>query len=399
MGRPAGAKNKKNGSGVENADTIRDRLAAELQQISEDGTVPLEGLVEVSVLALFIVQKLGQASLDQVLEQARGIHAAIDPYLLEQALEALRARQLLSYVSGRKKGTGESNKQWKIKQAIWSSSPEMAHVKDLLPALVSTDEAQGIIDLLNGSEEAGEGKPKAKTRLGYDEFWDIRIHFRSLTPILGSQPDSPFLKRIVEESGIKFPVAQLRFWRDENAVMIPSDVVAGWLRTNSRIGMGAPEAAASYIATSDIKIVPKRALEQVALPVIDPRTKQGKGLNTYEILPKGTEFSALFRVPARGFLEPEDFVLWIASMAPVPIRGLSPARGKRFGKMEVTSYKVLGATASAATMLTSVMEELSEEGQIFYAQLVTRAKDVNFRSRPKGGFEGEDDSEAEAEAN
>jgi hypothetical protein len=361
------------------AATIKDALRARMDR---EGFVPLDDLVEVSVVAMFFVQKLGKASLSDVMERVKEIHADINEHLLEQSLEALRARGLLAYATGRKK-SGDSTKMWKTRQIIWAAPPEVAHIIDLLPTLVATEESQELINLLNDSEAEGEGEKKSKRKLGYDEYQDVKVTFRTLNPILGSTPKSPHLVSACRLSpygkGIE---ADLRFWRDEENgdILIPSDVTRGWLRTAMRT-RGAGDAAAQYLAITDVVIRPKR-MAQVALPVIDARTKQGKGLNTYECIPKGEKLEITFRIPTRGFMDPESFVTWLAIYAPNPLRGLSPARGGRFGKMEVVDYKVMGTLANAEEMLVATLanEQMSQEGQVFIKKIMARAKGMNLRS-------------------
>lgn len=84
----------------------------------------LEGLVETSVVALFFFQKLGKATLDQVFESMQNIGADVSRPLLEQAVDALQARGILSYARG-KTESGESTKMWKTRKLIWSNPPKL----------------------------------------------------------------------------------------------------------------------------------------------------------------------------------------------------------------------------------------------------------------------------------
>jgi hypothetical protein len=263
----------------------------------------------------------------------------------------------------------------------------------LLPALVETEEARRITNILNGNEEIGDGEKKSKRKLGYAEYWEIRAKFRTLNPMIGSQPDSPWLRKIVKDSKVKAPdECDLRFWRDEvsGAIVIPSDVVLGWVRTGIRYGFSKADTAAQYITAGEVHLMPKE-VHQVELPIIV--RGEGAGLGTYELLPKGTELSIDFRVPARGIADPKTFVMWLAAYAPRPKRGLSPARGRRFGKMELIDYKISGLSDDVAISLDSVLNTVeSDEAKMLLAKLYAEASasKVHYTKSDKGGAKPSD---------
>lgn len=361
---------------------------------SELGNRELEDLVEVSVLSLFFVQKLGKASMTDVDEKIKKIGGIINEHLLGQALEGLRARGLLSYARGANKA-GDNIQMYKTTKVKWAQPPEVAHVTDLLPALVATEEAKEIIDLLNASEESGkDGVKKAKSKLGYTDYYELQITFKTKNPMLGSQPTSPYLDANVKKSPYPYPPFEkgqniLRFWRDDEtgAIVIPSDVVGGWLRTGLRLGFGLSDAAANYISVDDVHIVPKK-VGQVSLPIIDQSTRKGLGIGTYEVLPKGTEFSIHFRIPKKGIGEWQKFIAWMVAYCPKPMRGLSPARGKRFGKLEVVDYKYIGESQNIESALSAVEGDLEDpRAKKIHLELMAKAKQygMNFKDGKGGG--------------
>lgn len=358
------------------------------------GKLAVDDLVQASVLALFFVQKLGKASAADVEQHMNEIEATINEHLLDQALEGLRGRGLLSYARGAKKD-GENIKMYKTTKVKWAAPPEVAHIKDLLPALVETEEAKHIIKVLNGAEEAGDGMTKAKRQLGYAEYWEITTRVRLLNPMLGSQPSSPWLRKIIKTSAetIKAPKdCDLRFWRDEETgeVIIPSDVTAGWFRNGVRFGLSKSDVLGKYIIVDDIRLSPKE-IYQVVLPII--ADGKGAGLNTYELIPKGTEFDIKWRVPARGIADPMSFLKWFAAYAPRPERGLSPARGKRFGKMELIDYTVHGKSSLAEISLGAIENSLeSDDAKKVYAKLFAdaAAKKTDLSKVDKGGVKAKD---------
>lgn len=362
----------------------------------------LEDVVEISVVAMFFVQSIGQASVKDVDDKITDIHGAVNEHILHQSMEGLRARGLLSYARGTSKD-GSSIKMYKTTKVKWSQPPEVAHIKNLLPALLATPEAQGVINALNDAEESGKGgTKKAKSRLGYTEYYDLRATFITKTPIIGSQPNSPYLDKLIGKCPYPCPKTEkgqaiLRFWRDEasGAVVIPSDTISGWLRTGLRYGFGLSDAVAQYVGVSDAHIMPT-SLGQMSLPIIDPRTRQGLGINSYEVLSKGTEFTISFRLPKKGLIEPIKFVAWLAAYVPRPIRGLSPARGKRFGKLELVDYKILGISSSIESALAAVVDDIQDDRAIkIHSEMLSKAKQFGMSFRGKDGKDGADDSDFE----
>ena len=69
-----------------------------------------------------------------------------------------------------------------------------------------------------------------------------------------------------------------------------------------------------------------------------------------------------------------------------PLRGLSPARGARFGRMEMVGFRVLGESRSGKAFVGSVVEDLrSDEAKQFYAQTMEELEksDIDLRAKEK----------------
>lgn len=334
----------------------------------EDGVVDITELVEASVLMMFFFQKLGKATVTEVVEKMEAVKARIDHHLADQAADALQSRGFISYARGRSAGSGDSVKMWKPRRSIWAAPPEVAQLlgADLLAYLVSTDEAQALIEQLNDAESTGDGEEKAKSRIQYAEYHSVTIRGITVDDWFGSQPKSPLLDARVKKFGSSGD-ADLRFYRSvDGAVEINSDVVSGWLRTNMR-QLDLSDAVASYVACSAIRLPGVKLGPQAAFPVIDQRTKQGKGLTTYETLPAGTEFEMTFSIPTRGFLTVEKFVQHVAAIGMSPIRGLSPARGKKCGRFAVVGFEDLGALKKHEVTGLKMALDLLPEGEEFAA--------------------------------
>jgi hypothetical protein len=372
---------EKNGKGKD-----RDRMSADaIKEVLNDrrdaaGNVHIgdDDLVFACVLAMFFIQKLGKASLAKIVSSMADIGAIIDVHLADNACEALRARGLVSYATGRKAVSqgGESVRMYKPRQIVWANPPEVAHVIDLLPGLVSSKEAEDLIDRLNDVEREGDdGESKSKRKLGYEDYVTCRATFRTLNELCGSQPASPWLDENLRKSTFKTVEANLRFdrWPDNGDIRIASDVVCGWVATGLR-QKGYGESAAEYISATDVRIRPTAPLRQAAFPIIDQKTGQGAGIGTYEILAPGQKFEVLFTLPERGLMTADDFKLFLAAYGPKPLRGLSPARGRKFGKVALADFEVLGKTKDDVATLESVMDLVSEEDREFYQSLIEEAR-------------------------
>jgi hypothetical protein len=83
-------------------------------------------------------------------------------------------------------------------------------------------------------------------------------------------------------------------------------------------------------------------------------------------------------------MSPKQFRAWLASYGPLPIRGLSPARGARFGKVALVAFEELGENATATAMLGAVIDSLPEEARRFAAEILADAEQHKLRLR-RGG--------------
>jgi hypothetical protein len=329
---------------------------------------------------MFFLQRLGKSTVGEIIEKMSAIKLCMDPHLADQAMEALQARGFVSYARGRSAGSGDAVRMWKPRRSVWAAAPEVAQLAgaDLLAFLVSTDEAQALIAQLNDAEASGDGEDKAKSKIQYAEYHSIRIRAITVDDWFGSQPKSPLLDARVKQGGYTGE-ADLHFYRSvDGAVEICSDVVSGWLRTNMR-QQDLSDAVAGYVACSSIRLPGVKLGPQAAFPVIDQRTKQGKGITTYESLPAGTKFDMTFSIPTRGFCSVEKFVQHIASIALSPIRGLSPARGKKCGRFAVVGYDDLGAVKGGVSSVKTALGLLPEgeefaEARKFYEQMISNEK-------------------------
>lgn len=338
--------------------------AAAMAELSQGGEREITDITEASLVALYFVQRLGQVSVPEIHAKIREHHGLIDEHFLSQACEALQSRGLLAMKAGKQKG-GLPVKMWKCRDVLWSKPPEMAHLVDLLPQLVETPEAKRFIDGMNRGEEEGDGTSKSNRKLKYGDMAVVEVEFETLDEFFGSQPRSAYLDVLLERSQYKAPgEAKLFFWRDATtgALCIPSDVFNGWMRTGLR-DYGYSDVIGQYFAGANIHVHPKKQLLLSELPIISDG--RGAGIGVYETLQPGERFRVTMRVPTRGMMPISELRTWLVAYGPNPLRGMSPARGARTGKVALTDFRFIGWTKGeadkvAAHNVTNLPEHLRE---------------------------------------
>lgn len=323
-------------------------------------------LMEAQIITTYLVQKLGTATLANVVEKAEtalGCDFGPNSNLLAQALKALKKRDILAE-NQRPVGAGSKMvKVWEPKRLGWKSPPEYAQVSDLLPELLRTTELEELKSGFDKKEKQGDEKASRGNVI--DEYRTYRLRVVTLTPLLGSQIPSEMLLNArgapdqkdedITGSGI--------FERDASTkeILIQPDVLRGWFRTNVIHPAGLPAARADYVAFQPVRIPADALMEEVVLPV---QSANGPAApKKYEALLAGIEFDIVFTAPVKGFLAPDQLerMLWHACLN--PRRGLSPARGTRYGSLAPISFEQLGKVKEGSIdhLLAAVPAALREK--------------------------------------
>jgi hypothetical protein len=330
------------------------------------------------------------------MEKFEALHLEIDRDLCEQSLEGLRKRKMVSY-GKTKNSRKEVVRTWSVRGVRWWDSIEVAQVDKLLPALIETAEAKALIDALNDSEKKGDGTSKSESndKMKYRDYVFVRLFFRTIEWMIGSQPSSPMLDDLVsrfphgphgepvdlkqakakkakkakngkeeEEKEEKVEAeAELRFSRNPvtGEIQIGSDAVAGWLSNSLRLSDKVPETLEAYLVCDAINFTPAVPLRQSVFPIVTKN--RGAGLGSYETVEAGQEFSLVVGIPTKGYMSMLEFIAHVAAYVPRPLRGISPARGKRFGKAELVDFGVIGPWKEQGAMLESVEGLLTDQGK------------------------------------
>ena len=361
---------------------------------------PATDPVSLQILALYVVQQLGQGTLDQIAsEMAVKLKLIVNVHTLEIALDALRKRGFLSANHGADP-SGSRVDLWSIRNLKFQSPPEVAHYGAVLSELLKTPEAQQIKAGLDAKEHKGEKKEKAN-RLGYRDYYTVRARFVTMDAILGAMPKSPYLSHLLrlseKEIGVRPPEADIYFDRDpiDGRFAISSDQVAGWVRTNMRYANKGD--ISIYVGCSAAKFQPKPAqVEQAVFPIITQG--KGAGLAKYEAVKAGVEFEIIFTVPAFGAMAVQEFRAWLAFAGMHPIRGISPARGKRYGKILLIDFEatkdVRDVQHSLKLAMTNIAAPLREKYEKVLEGHLDAAKGVFLWSRTQTVSTTEEDTDA-----
>lgn len=384
MAKNGNGNGSSNGNGNGKAPSVASVLESAFKY-DVDGKVIVDDLVPASVLLMFFVQKLGKASFDQIKAKVASAAVVMDEHLMRNALDALQARQFLSYAKGKAAG-GEVVDMWKPRKANFSGMPDTAQVSQaFLSSLVSTKDAEEMLTSLNASEEEGDGRSKAKEKLKYADYYMAEITFKTSTTggrsgiLLGGRPSSPFFDSQVQR-GPRYPGdAKLRFARNfEGKPVIPFSNMKGWLADGLRSN-NIGETAINYITMTGGLIEYPGKIQQHAQPVVDmsgaSRGAGGLGITTYEVIDAGATFKFTFTVPRRGLFTFTQFVGFLIRYAATSSRGLSNARSNEHGYVEIADAKFLGETRMAKASIEAIMDNMSPEAQTFASKFLAELGD------------------------
>ena len=166
------------------------------------GRLVIDDIVPASVLTMFFIQKLGKSSFRRITTKVEASNVVMDEHLLQNAIDALQARQYISYAKGKAQGSGEVIDQWKPRKANFGGMPDVAQVDQaFLSSLVSTPAAEELLGSLNEAEEEGDGTAKAKEKLKYADFYACEVLFGVKDMLLGGRPSSPYFDKVLLPKG------------------------------------------------------------------------------------------------------------------------------------------------------------------------------------------------------
>lgn len=319
--------------------------------------------VQVRVIALYLVQKLHEPTLAELSATAKEkLNANIHAATLGRVLSGLSKAGFIA-INMKQMDGGTSERVFSMKDmARWRQPPEYAHILDLLPSLLASDAASNMKQWFDQQEGGGpaagdgsvkNGKGKAMTVKKprgnvVDDYHSFTVVVRTRSVLLGSQipcqasHEVKKMSPMASDKNDKGEDVEMQgiFERDAlfpGTIVIQPDVLQGWFGSNVGRYGGAADARARYVAFSPVRIKPSRPMLQSVLPVNSDKGRPSAP-KSYETLRAGEVFKIRFLAPTKGLFTPAQYekLFLIAGMR--PRRGLSPARGRRYGQFEVMSF-------------------------------------------------------------
>jgi len=335
-------------------------------------------MAEIGVLAAFVVQHLRKPTFEEIQDCFRDkLFATVHKSTLQRALDGLCKAKFITKSSMSDEG-GTGRMTYTVR-TVWRNPPELMHVETLLKRLATTPEAEQIMAAMNAQEEAGG--PKKARREGPGEYHRFEVEFVTLDPWVGSMPGdgevhnrtrSQFPTRIDKES---IPI--VNYWdRDEATGLfrIAQDVQQGWFGTNVARYFQVGPWWGELVAFSPILFKPDQDPVQIKLPCTGGPHGQNAGPQFYECVLPGQKMVMRFTAPTKKFLTPVQLEAFIFEAGLRPRRGLSPSRGRKYGRFAVTKFTDLGLVdgLNAAILRDDIPDHIWEANQDYFTDLFAR---------------------------
>lgn len=341
---------------------------------------------EIGVILGFIVQHLHKPTFEEILAAIKapppkGVYATIHKTTVQRVLEGLKKAKFVtdSPCMGE---DGYGQMAWSVR-TVWRNPPEMMQADSLLKVLHTNDSAEQIMAWFNSQEDTGTKKAKKE---GPGELHNFLVELISTDMWIGSMPKAGQLFGMIHGQYPslldKNSVDIKSYWdRDEATGLyrISPDVQQGWFGTNvARYFKSGGRWWGELVAFKPILFTPHKPTVQVQLPCTGGPKGQGgsnAGPQFYEGLLPGQHMIMEFTAPTKKFMTPQQLEAFIAISGLRPRWGLSPARGRKYGRFVVVRFEDLGAV-DGMKIETALAEDIpswvKDEVKDYYAGLVQR---------------------------
>ena len=268
---------------------------------------------EQEVRCCIAVQKLGQATNEEILEKLTSDKIKITAKQVEKATNNLQKKGLLSLSYDNSSGLAE--KSYNMAKSIFSRDIPIAHYKDIVDT--SNQEIKALIDELEIKKGTNKGRLP-----DHRDYYMCKVVFEVKDKVLGFMP---FKKQGVNE----------HYREGKDIILLPTHFRA-WIGHNLRI-LNKSNSVRNYLgySTGYVKVKGKTTFEQ--FPVLDGG--QGRGIVKYEAIPKGSLIETKFRVPKSDFNQTE-FKAFLTTIGEMPIRGFGGRAITGYGRLGIKEFKV-----------------------------------------------------------
>ena len=283
---------------------------------------------ELVVAVTYVVQSLGVATANDVVEvlSQNGMNAERPDVI--NALERMRKRQLMSETS--KIVDDKHVKAYSMRDVAFSVGVELAHLKAMLPELVTSEEADSLREVLEGKAEAGKTKKDKGRQPDITDYVMVRLDCIARSYLAGGKAGKD--------------KEDLIFHRENGHILLNS---LGIKKAFGKVmrALNTSESKADYIHLHDVRIKGKTTKMQRS---VHGRASfgqaTGKGVKFYEVLPIGTEFSMFLNYPTKGSVELEKFIRG-CNLTPLRIG----ANFNEWGRTKIKGHEILGDVTQAST--------------------------------------------------
>ena len=313
------------------------------------GRTKITDMVQIHVILAFVVQKLKKPVLAEIYQTLEDIlQVDIAKNLIRRGLSGLNKADILA-TGNVMNATGALEPAWWMKTLWWSPSLELAYIVDLLPVLLSSPDTERLLAAFNAQE--GKGGKKKKVGNTYGDYHAYELIVYMVDYLMGGGISCPAVN-LAHDKFKRKPIEEMTgcFYIDPltGEYCLTSDALVGWFRENCTRFSDRAGASAVYVAFDPIKFTPKRVIQNV-LPVQAAGGKQAVPKH-YETVEPGFFIKMRLSAPVRGGFTPAQMEKILTLALARPLRGLSPARGRKYGRGLVVSFKDMGSTMNGSDM-------------------------------------------------
>lgn len=297
------------------------------------------------VLVGIVVQQYQPLTSNEVIKKVKDMGTELEIEDVVYVLENMHRRDLLSVAYQTK--DNKKIKAYAMSKPMFKKSPEMAHLKDLLPTLTKSKEAKEFLKVLEGETS----DTKKVRELGYRDYKLVKLKLETIEPIVGGNLNKPLsIAKEIEQKVNELESKAKKKKTDEDLGQIayfnrnvlgeliysPNQVRQYFLKNLRIAGIG--ETAinqiyfnAAFISNNGHKFY----IEQWPILV----GGQGRGIKSAEALPAGITIGLSFSYPFTGTkVKSPEQLKNVLEFITVNGRGFS-SYSKKFGKCKVVDFK------------------------------------------------------------
>lgn len=269
---------------------------------------------EDEVRVCIAIQKIGKATDEEILKKLTDEGIKITLKKVTKATTNLQRKGLVSL--GYDNSSGYAEKAYSMAKSIFSrGGAPLAHYKDIVDT--SDPEIKVLIDELEQKKGANKGRLP-----DHRDYYLVDVTFEVQDYVLGFMP--------FEKEGFL-----QHYKQGDEYILLPTHLRA-WFSVNLRL-INKSDSLKNYIGFNYAQIELNGKMETKQFPILDGN--QGRGINKFEAIPKGSLIRTSFRVPESDFKK-KEFEDYLKLICEFPLRGLSGRAITGYGRLKLKEFKV-----------------------------------------------------------